>query len=133
MKKLLVLLFSILISLNSLGETVLYCQEDLVAGFIKKNGSWQLGNFRSERHTIKFNDDYSKLFGLDENRHYSCSPAYSSSSNSLVCLSGYNNGQSFIYNKNKKRFVFNNFKPNAGYDINGNDTDILSAGTCKEF
>ena len=64
MKKLLLLL--LLIPNLVIAENVLYCQDELVTGIIKKNGVWKTGNFKPLRQTIKFNDDYTKLVGFDE-------------------------------------------------------------------
>ena len=114
-------------------ETVLFCQSELIVGFFNDGGSWRKGNFANERYTIKFNNDYSKLYGLDEMLPYNCLQPYLHAPDALACLSGFSNGQSFIFNKRTKRFVFSFSKLNGGYDINGPDTDFLAAGTCKKF
>lgn len=114
-------------------EIVLYCQSELSTGFFKDGQSWRPSDFKNKRHTIKFNNDYSKLYGLDDNRHYLCSPAYQTSPNTLVCLSGYSNGETFIFNKKTKRFVFSSPKATTGYDSDGPDTDTISIGNCKKF
>ena len=114
-------------------EIVLYCQEELLTGFLKDGENWRTINFKKERYTIKFNNDYSELYGLDESRPYICSSAYTHAPDALACLSGFFNGQSFIFNKRTKRFVFSFSKLNAGYDIDGTDTDTMTIGTCKIF
>ena len=137
MKNLLILLlsFGILIAPSVKAEKVLYCQSELVTGFIKENGSWSTSNFKPQRFTIKFNDDYSELSGLDSDRPYLCDQAYSFAPNALACISGYNNGTSFLFNKAKKRFVWSRITLYGGYDRNlpNADTDALIAGTCETF
>ena len=127
------LTIGLLASNNLMAETVLYCQSELATGAIKKNGSWKTANFKSERYTIKFNKDYSKLDGLDTNLSYSCSPAYSHRPDSLACLSGFSNGESFIFNKKTKRFTFSSPSPASGYAADGSDTPVMYFGTCKKF
>ncbi|MDA9672730.1 hypothetical protein N9U04_02420 [Alphaproteobacteria bacterium] len=114
-------------------ETVFYCQEEVVGGLLKENDSWRTGNFRPVRHTIKFNNDYSKLFGLDERRPFNCAPPYSHAPDTLACLSGYSNGESFIFSKTTKRFVFSHPIAHGGFDVNGGDTDTIAGGTCVKF
>ena len=125
-------LISLLIPTFAKAETVLFCQEELSVGLTKENGFWETTNFKLKRYTIKFNLDYSKLFGLDDRRQYDCAPAYTTSPSSLACLSGYSNGESFMFNRTARRFVFS--RPSAyGYDSDGVESDIMSGGTCKEF
>ena len=72
MKKLLLFLFTfgLLISTSSTAEIVLYCNEELETGFTKKNGNgiWRIGDFKTQRYTIKFSDDYSEVKGFKENK-----------------------------------------------------------------
>jgi hypothetical protein len=114
-------------------ETVIYCQSELATGFVKKNDSWVVSNFVLERWTLKFSDDYSKLYGLDKSRPFICAPAYTSMPNSLACLSGYSNGESFIFNKEEYRFIFTIPSAAGGYSKDHKDTDIMYAGTCNKF
>ena len=100
----------------------------------KKNGVWKTVNFKEYRWTVKFNNDFSQLFGLDETRPYLCNWAYDEKSfGTVVCLSGFNNGENFIYNVNKKRFLHSRISASTGYDIDGEDTDAIFAGTCEKF
>ena len=58
-------------------EQVYYCTTELNTGIIKdkKTGKWRKGNFGQERYTIKFNDDYTKLDGV-ENGTMKCHTPY---------------------------------------------------------
>ena len=135
MKKLLVLslsLFFLLSSLSIKAETVFYCNSELATGVIKKNGSWKVTNFKPSRWTIKFNNNYSELYGLDKDRPYLCSPAYQHTPNLLACLSGYENGQSFMFNKIESRFLFNSSSI-EGYVHDNSDTNVLFVGSCSKF
>lgn len=128
------LTIGLLASNNLMAETVLYCQSELATGAIKENGSWRTAAFTLERYTIKFNKDYSKLYGLDTSRSFSCSPAYSHKPDSLACLSGYSNGESFIFNKKTKRFTFSQPAAASGYDSDDStSTPFMSFGTCQKF
>ena len=127
------LTITMLLGAPAQAETVLYCQTELATGFIKKEGTWRVTNFALDRFTVKFNNDYSKLYGLDKRRPYICAPAYKHVPNALACLSGYSNGQSFIFNKETKRFVFSEPRPTGGYASDRSDTDTIMAGTCKNF
>jgi len=137
MKKILILLFSILFLSSPYvkAETVFYCQSEFATGFnfSVENGSWGPAEFELLRWTIKFNDSYSKLYGLDDPLHpYFCSPAYTHTPNLLACLSGYKNGQSFMFNKVNNRFLFNS-SDIRGYVDNSPDTDSIYVGTCSKF
>ena len=60
MKKLLLLI--LLIPNLVMAENVIYCQDELATGYFKnENGVWKTSDFKLERHTIKFNDDYTYL------------------------------------------------------------------------
>lgn len=141
-KKLSIILIIIgLFSSNTLkAENVFYCQVELAVGFYKEDGSWRTSTFNNVRYTIKFNNDYSKLYGLDENRSYNCVPSYSHKPEALACFSGYTNGQTFIFHKDTKRFVNSSPKAGSGYAAHGNDsgyaandTDVIEGGTCTKF
>jgi hypothetical protein len=136
MKKLFLFLFSfgLLISTSATAEIVLYCNGELATGLIKKNGIWGTGDFKTERYTIKFSDDYSEVKGLEEiiggDGSLQCKDAFPNIFNTVVCRDG--NGTSFTYNKNTKRFVlFTGVE--TGFLINGNDTTTIQAGTCQKF
>jgi hypothetical protein len=132
MKKLLALLFSILISFNSYGDIVLYCQEELKTGFISNNQKWSIVKFDLERHTIKFSNNYSELMGFTH-QNWNCLDSYDTKEyNSIVCIAPYQNGKSFAYDKNTKRFILVGGTTD-GYIDKSSDTNAMSAGTCKEF
>ena len=132
MKKLLVLLFSIMISFNSFGDVVLYCQEELNTGFISKNQKWSITKFNLLRHTIKFSNNYDELIGFTE-QNWNCLDSYDNKDfNSVVCIAPYQNGKSFTYDKNTKRFILVKGTTD-GYIDQSSDTNSMSAGTCKKF
>ena len=135
MKKLLVLLlsFGFFIPLSVEAEIVLYCQSELATGFIKKNGSWEQTKFKSDRFTIKFNNDYSRLEGMTY-IPMECKAPYKllDQPELIYCVDSENSHSTLRYNKKTKRFV-HYFQPYIGYIGNGTDTDVLYAGTCKAF
>ena len=135
MKKLLILLlfFGFLIAPSIKAETVFYCNSELETGFAKINGSWETSTFKPIRLTIKFNDNYSKLSGINKFETFSCSVPYSFALNYLVC-SG-TTAEIFLFNKLQKRFVYSFVKLYAGYDRDHPtpDNDVLYAGTCEIF
>tara|TARA_B100000959_G_scaffold246282_1_gene271624 strand:+ start:130 stop:480 length:351 start_codon:yes stop_codon:yes gene_type:complete len=113
-------------------EIVIFCQSELETGFIKTNGSWKIANYAPQRWTIKFSDDYSQLYFPDEERPFICSPSYSHTPNLLACLSGYSNGESFLFNKIENRFVLDSTSI-RGYVDDGSDSNAFYAGTCEKF
>jgi hypothetical protein len=135
MKKILILLFSILISFNSLGEVVLYCTDELSTGFKYKNNKWSEVSFVRKRHTIKFNDDYSKLMGITY-LDWDCTDTYADKSyNSIFCVAPYENGRTFSYHKDTKRYILIDGTTD-GYieNVSGEKgTDNFRAGSCQNF
>ena len=133
MKKLLTLLFSLflLVSPSVFAETVLFCQSELATGFIKKNGSWKEMNFMLDRYTVKFNNDYSRLEGLTYNP-MECKVPYSVRPELIFCVHSVGSHETFIYDKKKTRFSFSNVSA-GGYAFDGEDTEVLLVGNCKEF
>jgi len=130
MKKLLLILF--LIPNLLMAENVLYCQEELGTGLIKKNGVWKTANFKLERHTIKFNADYTKLDGLTF-YPMSCSKPYKHADPEYIaCVHSKGSHETFAYNKLTKRFIFS-MTSAGGYVSNEQDSENLSAGSCEAF
>ena len=122
-----------LISFSANAETVLYCQEDLSTGLVKQKGVWKTVNFNPSRHTIKFNNDYSRLEGLtmhpmECSNHYSLVVPYK---DVIFCKYA---SDTFIYDSQKMRFTYASLSV-AGYanDPTASDTENLSAGACKDF
>ena len=129
MKKLLLFLF--LIPNLVMAENVLYCQEELGTGLIKKNGVWKTANFKLERYTIKFNADYTKLDGLTF-YPMSCSKPFDHKSDYIACVNSLGSHETFSYNTLTKRFLYSNIS-SGGYAANGADTESLSTGSCEKF
>ena len=131
-----VAIVGLLFSTNLKAEIVLYCQSELATGFIKDGGVWKAGNFKQKRFTLKFENDYSILSGLEDGRPLVCEWAYNNRGeyNTAICASGYSNGINFIYNLKTRRFLFQSGSF-AGY-VSGYgepDTDVLYAGECQKF
>ena len=133
MKKLLILLlsFGFLISTSVKAEMVLYCQSELAAGFIKKNGRWQEGNFNLDRFTIKFNNNFSNLEGLTS-EPMECSVSFNHKPNLIFCVHSWGSHETLIYEKKKRRFTYSSIS-SGGYAFDQGDTEVLFAGTCTKF
>ena len=137
MKKLFLLL--LLIPNLVMAENVLYCQDELVTGISKDHGVWKTIDLELERHTIKFNDDYTKLDGLTF-WPMSCSNPYKaleeqslSDSDYIACVHLRGSHETFTYDKRTKRYLYSNTKVN-GYVGNDNGyANSLRAGTCEAF
>ena len=108
MKKLPAICCLILIGLlgsTAKAEIVLYCQSELAAGFIKKNGRWQEGNFNLERFTIKFNDNFSRVEGLTS-EPMECSVSFNHKPNLIFCVHSWGSHETLIYEKKKSIVCF---------------------------
>ena len=131
MKKLLLLLFSLMLSFNSFSEEVFYCTTELSTGFIKKNGVWKTSKFKPDRYTIKFNDDYSKLSGLQTFYHF-CQQSRTWDESSPIVCSPSGGMETFIFKKDLKRFIYMS-STYQGYIDDTNFTNHMEAGTCESF
>ena len=129
------LFVGLLFSTNLKAENVLYCQSELATGFYREGGVWKTGSFELERFTIKFTNNFRKLHGLDDDRPFDCNVPFSIGAPEVVaCVSGYGTSEGFLFNKNRLRFSFSKtavsgFVEGAG----GGSTEVLFAGTCKNF
>jgi len=75
MKKLILAISVFILFGSSLAnaEQVYYCMDELATGFKKINSSvWKSGAFKEQRHTVKFNDDHTKLIGLSGKLAWDC-------------------------------------------------------------
>ena len=122
--------FLMTLATQVVGETVLYCQSELATGFIKKGDVWVQGEFKKDRFTVKFNDDFTTLEGFAYGP-MDCKTNFPSVLPSQVQCS-FSSGQSVVYNKQTKRFVFANISL-SGFVENSGDSDTLNAGTCTKF
>ena len=129
MKKLLLLL--LLIPNLVMAEIVMYCQDELVTGISKDHGVWKTIDLELARHTIKFNDDYTKLGGMSFHP-MSCSKPYSIDLDYIACVHSMGGHETFTYNKRTKRFLYSNIS-SGGYVNSGPDTESLSTGSCEKF
>jgi len=131
--KLLLFLFTFGISTSVSAEIVLYCNSELATGIAKQNGIYRTSDFVPSRYTVKFDDDYSRVKGLDEHRIWECkNPFNNKNSNTVVCISEYNVGETFAYDRKTKRFM-NYSAAASGFVENNTDTNTMTAGTCEKF
>jgi len=130
MKKLLLLL--LLLPNLVMAENVIYCEDELATGISEDHGVWKASDLELERHTIKFNDDYTKLDGLAGFYPMSCSKPYTIDPDYIACVHSKGSHETFTYNKLTKRFLYSHTKVD-GYVDNGYDTNFLRAGTCEAF
>jgi len=125
----------LLFALPANAENVFYCQTELATGFKKKNNTWGQYSFVKDRYTIKFKNEFTELYGLDESRPYKCVRAWHDPSRSTVnCTSGYLSGEFFNFNIDQKRFL-SLTGSDHGYLNNDTDADtnVMRAGTCVKF
>ena len=131
MKKLLLLILFLTPNLV-MAENVIYCQDELATGILKENGVWKTNNFKPERHTIKFNDDYTKLEGVSFSP-MSCSKPYKTTDPEYIaCVHSKGSHETFTYNTITKRFLYSSISVGA-YVKNGSDSDNLNVGSCEIF
>ena len=136
MKKILLVL--LLIPNLVMAENVLYCQDVLSMGLIKKNEVWNTVTFKLERHTYKFNDDYTKIDGVG--RPMNCYQPFPNNIFVITC-STFNQDSypganyrdyTFVFDKLTKRYTVSIISA-FGYVNNSEDTSSLIAGTCEKF
>ena len=118
-------------------EQVYYCTSELATGIIKdeKTGKWKESSFESQRLTIKFNDDYSKLDGMDDySGSWKCQTSAESTTHQgiLLCSANLLTGFNFSFETKTLRFLLSLTRVH-GYVNNGDDTNVIIAGTCKKF
>ena len=116
-------------------ETVLFCQSKLATGFFNEGGTWRQGRFQEQRFTLKFNDDFTKLkgfiSGLDD-REMECSKPYKLYPDEIYCVHLMGSHETFLYHSKSKRFIASKIT-STGWLVDGTDTDVIHAGTCKTF
>jgi len=140
MKKLILAISVFILFGSSLAnaEQVYYCMDELATGFKKINSSvWKSGAFKEQRHTVKFNDDHTKLIGLSGKLAWDCKTPWiglSKHSTERVCYPPSHNGELFQFNFKTLRFLYVN-TPITGYVHNyGNsDSNAIEVGTCQKF
>lgn len=142
-KVLLIIILTSLIASHAISETVLYCTEELSTGIFndRDNKTSRVSEFTTERYTIKFNNDYSKLKILPNHpipdnfdredfiKTFYCHFPFESE-DYLFCDERY--GQSFKYYIMTGRFVHTTVSP-VGYIGNKATHDSISAGQCDKF
>ena len=131
MKKLLLILFSLTLTLNSFAEEVFYCSSELSTGLIMENGEWKTATYETDRFTIKFNDNYSTLSGLESYALY-CEQAPGAASKQILICSPPFDADRFIFENELKRFMYLRQATN-GYLTNRNFSTWIEAGTCQSF
>ena len=125
MKKILVLLFSILISFPLLAkEEILYCIETAKVGFHSKDNFSKMTEFKVDKHTIKI-DFQNKSLELQSVPFWNCD--IPSPGDQMYCtLDGY----SFFIDIETHKFTY---AKGFGYVASNNDSVNIAYGTCEKF
>jgi len=137
-KKLLITVVCLMGATQSLyAEEVLYCTSELATGFYREDGVWKQGKFVGKRFTVKFENEYSKLNGLDEDHVWNCRRPFKHDviSTAVTCQSSnYRSSDVFIYSPKTMRFLLfvSSIAGYIGKWVDA-DTDSLYAGTCQNF
>ena len=149
----LAIIFSLLFARPAWAETVLYCQEELATGILKKNGRWQEANFKLRRHTVKFDEKNMTLGGLIEKiewlpdnkssvmvndpliceRPWATLDEIKKDRDLIKCVSRYGD---HIFDFDKKTLRYSYYTPNFYSWILGGttpDTNVMNHGTCQKF
>ena len=121
-------------SISANAENVFYCQSELATGFIKKDNSWKTTNFKLRRFSIKFDDKYSQMRGLDE-EFFKClwSHGDRETFNTAVCTTKWNSGVTFIYNIKTEKFIYSTSSAFGYTSDKLSDTPVMYAGSCTDF
>ena len=126
----LAIIFSLLFVTPACAETVLYCQDELATGIGKENGSWKTGDFKLKRYTVKF--DEKKMTLLLDNERFSCAPKWALYPDRIRCETEMFADFHFVFNKKTMRYSIYRMFATAWID-DGNDTTMMSHGTCQKF
>ena len=130
----LVLLFVVIPFVNA--EQVYYCTAELAVGitYDENTRTWKKQSFKPERYTIKFNDDYTEVEGVDPATSWECKDAhYDYDSDTRICFSRQANGESFQFMKKYLRFLLLNTSVNGYVRKDPRNDNLMSAGTCEKF
>jgi len=117
-------------------EQVYYCVSELTTGIIKdeKTGKWKGTRFKKTRYTIKFDDFFTELTGLNEIANYTCKSAFYTMEDIRICDSQQQNGNFFQFNKTDLRFLYLITDVRGYlYDQKDSITNSMDAGTCQKF
>ena len=136
MKQLLILMLVSVLFVPMVGsakaDEVLYCQSELATGMKKVNGTWKTGNFTKDRYTIKVFGDFERVAGLYADFQFECQFPYPVSyPRQVVCQ--HINGNTFIYDKSSKRFIYSLVNTATYVETSSEDTPVIRAGTCEKF
>ena len=126
-----------------------YCSSEFAVGIIKENGKWTaVDNFRLDRFTIKFDDDY-KILELKHNQddseeEFFCSKPFEGlldsidkerydydALNTSSCFSAFS--ELFIFNPITKKFSYHNASLGSYTSKSVEDTTVTYYGDCNDF
>ena len=129
MKKLLILLFSILIlPISVFASDVYYCSEDAATGFDREE-NYQISTFKEGKFKIKIDFENEYVISNDilflEQLKTKC--LFHETNNALYCLN--NLGMVFSINKTNLRFV----RSTMFLKQENKDSILISHGTCDKF
>ena len=129
MKKLLVLLFSIIIlPISVYASDVYYCSDDGLVGFDVEDNFKQTA-FNERKFKIKIDFENKDIFSekLYFNLNWDKKCWYYDSQGTLYCMS--NNGRAFSFNKTSSKYVYSNL-----WNIASQEDDIwIGHGACEKF
>ena len=123
-------------------EQVYYCEDEVTAGIHvdKKTYSWEIfDQIARMRYTIKFNFNYTKLYGLDSaesSEGWNCHIPYRiirAHDNKRICYDEYNSGRVFTFDKKSLRFLYLHGTIYSYLENAVGNVDGFSAGTCQKF
>ena len=135
MKKLLLLLSLIFISINSYADRTMYCEETFSTGMSKINDIWQSTEFIKKRYTVNFSDDYSSVIIVNNSNNikstldFPCNKFFID--DAVICTNTL--GWSFRYQKGFQRFVYIHSTPVGWLQDDKQIEEAISVGTCNEF
>ena len=129
----LTIIFSLLFVTPAWAEIVLYCQEEISSGVVKKNDQWKTTAFELKRHTVKFDEKKMTLKGVSH-KGMKCRVPYSFLPNAIYCVDIEYDHPLFVFDKESLRFSL--YKPSHASWVENHkfaDTNHTSHGTCQKF
>ena len=130
----LAIIFSLLFATPAWAELVLYCQDELATGVLKKNGRWQEASFEKKRHTVKFDEKNMTVSGLGRYA-MKCEVRYPiQAPDEVYCITPVTVPDVFSFSTKSLRYSYYQTSGTGWIaNLDKPDTNVMYHGTCQKF